>query len=279
MRIKKSERALTLCRLGALSKLFALAGIIVMMLGIGRTASADYQIGPDDVLQIKVYGYDDLDNESKVSESGRITFPLIGEITVGGLTTFDAEKKIAAALVGGNFIRNPQVTVSVLEYQGQLVSVLGQVNKPGRYPLKSASTLVDLIAMAGGINENGDERVIVTSRIDGKFSKREVNLREALEFADQSPPLTVAKGDVVYIPKAPVFYIYGEVQKPGAYRLEPKVSVAQAISLGGGLTPRGSLRGIDIERRNADGNHETLDAELTDPVKKDDIVVVDERWF
>ena len=279
MRIKKPSRALAFYRFWPLTKFFALVGMIVMMLGIGRTASADYQIGPDDVLQIKVYGYDDLDSESKVSESGRITFPLIGEITVGGLTTFGVEKKIADALVGGNFIKNPQVTVSVMEYQGQLVSVLGQVKKPGRYPLKSASTLIDLIAMAGGINENGDDRVIVTSRIDGKLSKREVNLREALELSDQSSPLTVAQGDIVYIPKAPVFYIYGEVQKAGAYRLEPKISVAQAISLGGGLTPRGSLRGIVIERRNSDGKHETLDAELSDPVKKDDIVVVDERWF
>lgn len=258
---------------------FVSVGLLLMVLGVGSTARADYQIGPDDILQIRVYGYDDLDSEPKVSASGRITFPLIGELMVSGLTTFDLEQKIARLLSDGSFIQNPNVTVGVLENQGQLVSVLGQVNKPGRYPLQTSSTLVDLIAMAGGINDKGDERVIVTSRVDGALTKKEINLRGLLESSEANPSFTVVKGDVVYIPRAPVFYIYGEVQKPGAYRVEPDLSVAQAISLGGGITPHGTLRGIEIERKNKTGHPETIDAELIDRVYQDDVVFVDERLF
>lgn len=253
--------------------------LILMMLGLVQSANADYQIGSDDSLQIKVYGYDDLTIEPRVSGSGRITFPLIGEISVAGLTTFDVEQKIARLLASGSFIKNPHVTVTILDNQGQLVSVLGQVNKPGRYPLQTSSNLIDMIAMAGGINEAGDDRAIITSRVDGKLFKKEINLRDALELPGEGPVLKVEKGDILFIPKAPVFYIYGQVQKPGAYRLDPNMSVAQAISLAGGLTLRGTLRGTVIERRNKDGKQDTIDVELTDPVYKEDVVVVDERWF
>ncbi len=256
-----------------------MVSLLLVMLGLAQTASADYPIGSDDSLQIKVYGYDDLTNEPRVSGSGRITFPLIGEISVAGLSTFEAEQKIAELLASGGFIKNPQVTVTVLDNQSQLVSVLGQVNKPGRYPLQTSSTLIDMIALAGGINEAGGDQVIITTLVDGKLSKREINLRDALELPGDGPALKVEKGDILYIPKAPVFYIYGQVQKPGAYRLDPNMSVAQAISLAGGLSLRGTLRGTVIERRNKEGNQDSIDVELTDPVNKEDVVVVDERWF
>ena len=247
--------------------------------GLSGTATAEFVIGADDVLQIKVYGYEDLTVETRVSSTGRITYPLIGEVEVSGQSTFEAERKIGQLLASGGFIKYPQVTISVLEFKSQQVSVLGQVNKPGLYPLESGSTLVDVIAMAGGINSSGDNRAVITRQTDGKGVKQEVDLQQTLELPENNKLFPVEKGDVIYIPKAPVFYIQGEVQRPGSYRLEPKMTVAQTLSLGGGLTVRGTLNGVVVQRRGQDGKPKTVDVELTDLVLKDDVVVFDERLF
>jgi polysaccharide export outer membrane protein len=263
----------------AQSKHAVLLVFLLMVFGFAGTATADYVIGADDALQIKVYGYDDLATQTRVSSNGRISFPLIGEVSVGGQSTFEAENKIAQLLSKGGFIKDPQVTVTVLEYKSQQVSVLGQVNKPGLYPLESKSSLVDVLAMAGGISQLGDYRAIVTRNSQGKTTKQEIDLRNALEFPEKSPLIAIEKGDVIYIPKAPVFYIQGEVMRAGVYALEPKMTVSQALSLGGGLSLKGTLRGIVIERHDADGKPKTIDVELHDPVLKDDVVVFKERLF
>jgi polysaccharide export outer membrane protein len=182
-------------------------------------------------------------------------------------------------LAQGGFVQNANVTVTVLEYRNQQVSVLGHVRAPGIYVLKSKNTLTDMIAMAGGLAELGDYRVIITRHVNGKAVKQEIDLRAILESPERSQTILIERGDIIYIPKAPVFYIYGEVQHSGSFRLEPDMTVAQAVSLGGGLTPRGTLRGIAIERRDSNGVSKTLEVELSDKVLKDDVVVVDERLF
>jgi polysaccharide export outer membrane protein len=252
-----------------------------------KTAQAEYVIGADDALRIMVYGYEDLKTETRVSTDGRISFPLIGEVSVAGKTTFETERELARLLKSGGFIIDPQVTVMVTEYKSQQVSVLGQVHKPGRYNLESANTLVDVIAMAGGITDLGDEKVIVARRSSegaitsniGSITRQEVNLREVFESSKKTELLPVQQGDIIYIPKASMFYIYGEVQRPGSYRIEPKLTVAQALSLGGGLTVRGTERDIIIKRTTEKTGIQNIDVKLTDLVHKDDVIVIDERWF
>jgi polysaccharide export outer membrane protein len=263
----------------AQSKHTVLLVFLLMVLGFAGTATAELVIGADDALQIKVYGYDDLATETRVSSDGRISFPLIGEVSVGGQSTFEAESKIAKLLTDGGFIQSPHVTVTVLEFKSQQVSVLGFVNKPGLYPLESRSSLVDMLAMAGGISQLGDHRAIVTRHINGKTIKQEIDLRVALEHPEDSNQFAAVKGDVIYIPKAPVFYIQGEVMRPGAFPLEPKMTVSQALSLGGGLTPKGTLRGIVIERHDANGKSEEIAVKMTDAVLKDDVLIFQERLF
>jgi polysaccharide biosynthesis/export protein len=244
-----------------------------------KQSIAAYNIGPDDVLRISVYGYEDLKTETRVSADGRITFPLIGEVPVSGKSSMELEESIAARLIEGGFIQNAQVSVTVLEHVSQQVSVLGYVNKPGRYPLDSDSSIVDLIAMAGGINDMGDSKAVVSRTVDGKPQKKELNLRAYLETAESIAPFKMQQGDVVYVPKAPMFYIYGEVQHPGGYPIEPDISVVKALSIGGGLTLRGTENGIIIKRKNESGALQEIDAELSDAVLKDDVIYVDERWF
>lgn len=252
---------------------------LVMAFCLVSSVRAEYLIGTDDVVQVKIYGYDDLTTSMRVAENGRIVLPLIGEVEVGGQTEFEAARNITQLLAKGGFIQDANVTVMIFEYKNQQVSVLGQIKAPGIYVLKSKTTLVDMIAMAGGLGELGDNRVIITRLINGKPVKREVDLRVALESPEQSEKVFIERGDVIYIPKAPVFYIYGEVQHSGSFRLEPDMTVSQALSLGGGLTLRGTLRDMVIERRDANNVSKKIEVELSDKVLKDDVIIVDERLF
>lgn len=245
-----------------------------------KFAYAEYEIGANDVLRITVVGYDELRVETRVSEDGRISFPMIGEVQVAGKSTFDVERETASMLSKGGFIIDPQVTVTILEFKSQQVSVLGQINKPGRYTLEPTTTLVDIIAMAGGINHSGDHNIILTRKDkSGALSKHQIDLRQILEISNDVKPFKIQQDDIIFVPKAPMFYIYGEVQRPGGFTIEPMLSVAQAISLGGGLTLRGTERGILIKRLQKNGKVEPVRAELTDLVQKNDVIVIDERWF
>ena len=251
---------------------------LLLLLPIQQSIAA-YNIGPDDVLNISVYGYEDLKTETRVSADGRISFPLIGKIEASGKSTMELEEAIAVRLISGGFIQDAQVSVTVMERVSQQVSVLGYVNKPGRYPLDSDSSIVDLIAMAEGIAELGDTKVVVTRTMDGKPQKQELDLRSYLENGQNTAPFKMHQGDVVYVPKASMFYIYGEVQHPGGYRIEPDISVVKALPIGGGLTLRGTENGIVVKRKNGSGDLEEVDVELGDTVLKDDVIYVGERWF
>jgi len=251
---------------------------VLLLLPVQHCIAA-YNIGPDDVLHITVYGYDDLKTETRVSADGRISFPLIGEVAASGKSTMELEEAIAVALISGGFIQDAQVNVTVSEHVSQQVSVLGYVNKPGRYPLDSDSSIVDLIAMAEGIDELGDTTVVVTRAVDGKPQKQELDLRTYMENGQNIAPFKMRQGDVVYVPKAPLFYIYGEVQRPGGYRIEPDISVVKALPIGGGLTLRGTENGIVVKRKNGRGDLQEVDVELGDAVLKDDVIYVGERWF
>jgi polysaccharide export outer membrane protein len=145
--------------------------------------------------------------------------------------------------------------------------------------LNSGSSIIDLIAMAGGIDILGDNKVVVTRTVDGKPKKHELNLSVYLEAAETFTPFKMQQGDVVYVPKAPMFYIYGEVQHPGSYRLESDTSVVRTLSIGGGLTPRGTENDIIIRRKNENGALQEIDVKLKDSVLKDDVIYVGERWF
>ncbi len=243
-----------------------------------QSASA-YNLGPDDVLSISVYGDTNLKTETRVSEDGRIIFPLIGSIEVGGKSSFELEEAIATRLIKGGFVHEAQVNVMVLEHVSQHISVLGYVKNPGRYPLNSNSTVIDSIAMAGGVQEMGGSKVVVTRTVNGGTQKQELNLQDYLETAQSIVPFKMQQGDVVYVTKADMFYIYGEVLKPGEYRITPTISVVKALSMGGGLTLRGTENGIIIKRNDAKGDLLEIDTKLNDVVLEGDVIYVGERWF
>lgn len=239
----------------------------------------EYVLGAGDMVRILVYGSQDLTTEVRVSEAGTINFPLLGELNLGGLSPVQAEQKIADGLEKGGFVKQPHVNLVVVQYLSQFVSVLGDVYKPGRFPLDRASTLSDALALAGGVTQNGSDIVTLSRTTKGKVTKQNYDLLEILANGDSNSNPKVFSGDIVFVPKAPVFYIYGEVQRPGSFRLQRDMTVAQALSTGGGLTARGTERGIEVKRVDKDGHLHTFDAKLGDKLQENDVVVISESWF
>jgi polysaccharide export outer membrane protein len=238
-------------------------------------------VGTGDTLRITVFRNPDLTTEARVTEQGTITFPLIGDVKVTGLTPQQVGASIADKLRTGRFVVNPEVSVAVAQVNSRQVSVLGNVNKPGRYPIDAAnSKLTDFIAAAGGVAGPGSDTVtVVQTRPDGQSFKTDVDLSRMFSEGNLKANMPLQPGDTIYVHKAPVVYVYGEVQKAGAYRLEPHMTVMQAIAMGGGLTVRGTERGVRIHRRDASGNVKKIDVALTDQVQTDDVVFVRESLF
>lgn len=236
-------------------------------------------LGPGDQVKISVFRNPDLATDTRVTERGTILFPLIGEISVAGLTPTQASKLIADKLRGGKYVVNPEVTVAATQVNSRQVSVLGNVNKPGRYPLDTATgKLTDLLALAGGVAPGGSDQVSIVTTRNGKTTTENVDLPSMLRAGDLSKNFELHAGDTIFVHRAPQVYIYGEVQKGGAYRLEKDMTVMQVLAMGGGLTPRGTQRGIRIERKEGDQTKQ-IDAKLTDRVKSDDVIYVRESLF
>jgi polysaccharide export outer membrane protein len=243
-------------------------------------AQPDYPLGAGDNIKIQVFQNPDLTLETRVSESGTITFPLIGQIGIGGLAISDAEKKIATALQSGGFLKAPQVNIALLLIRGNQISVLGQVTRPGRFPMETANTrLSDMLANAGGATQTGDDVAIVTGIRNAKPFRKEVDVPGIFLQSKAEDDLILQGGDTIYVHRAPVFYIYGEAQRPGAYRIERDMTVMQALTQGGGPTNRGSDKRLRLHRKNAKGVIETLEPKLTDPVLNNDVIYVKESIF
>lgn len=252
---------------------------LLLTLSAGFVGAADVLLGPGDVLKISVYGSPDLALETRVSEAGEITFPLVGNVTLGGLSVSAAEKKLGGLLEGGGFLRKAQVNIIVTSLQSQQVSVLGQVNRPGRYPLEGKRSVMDILAMAGGIAGDGSETVSLIRKRNGQSTKEEIDIVAMVRDANLNRDFDLAGNDVIYVERAPRFYIYGEVQRPGAFRLERSMTVLQALSVGGGLTARGTERAMRIKRRDADGKIQVITAKHDDLLQVDDVVYVQESLF
>ena len=257
-----------------------------------KKSDDDYVLASGDKVHIQVFENPDLTLDVKVTQDGSIAFPLIGEVNVVGLSAAKASQVIADALSRGGFINNPQVSLIVTEVVGSKITLLGYVNKPGVYPLSNSRiTISEALASAGGLlNRNQQESstqstasagdiAIISGVRNGQPFKKEISLDDL--FALKLPPELnyLTAGDVLYVPAAPTFYIYGEVQKPGTTNVLPGRNVMQAIALSGGLTLRGTQRNIKVFRKNAEGVVVKSSIGLTDLIQADDVLFVEESLF
>lgn len=243
-------------------------------------AAGEYRLAAGDVVRITVYQNPDLTLEGRISEAGVLSYPLLGNVRLGGLSVGEAERRIADGLRQGNFVRQPQVSILVTQVRGNQASVIGQVNRPGRFPIETGDMqLSDLIAMAGGVASNGADVITLVGTRDGRPYRREIDLPNMFRSANRQDDPIIQNGDVVYVERAPMIYIYGEVQRPGAFRLEREMTVMQGLAAGGGLTQRGTERGMRVHRRGPDGKVQVIQPSMDDRLRDGDVVYVRESLF
>lgn len=274
------------------------AGLVLAVLAAGlaaaapaaQEASAEYKIGPKDLLEISVLGVAEINKlVVRVSEEGRITLPLLGEVAVGNLTKFEVEKKLAQ-LAGETVVLKPQVTVHILEYISRRVSVVGAVGKPGPYELLGRQTVLSLVSEAGGLTQDAGEEIIVIRQLPGGDSTA---LRLSIDglFVQGDPKLNVAlePGDVINVPvdKPVPIYVFGQVRNPGALQVRRSSlpTLTQAIAQAGGFTDRANKKRVQIRRKDAAGKdleftvnvRNILKGKIKDiPLKVNDTVYVPE---
>ncbi len=326
----------------------------------------DYLLGAGDSIRINVFQNPELTTETRVSGTGLVTYPLIGEVNVGGKSIQTAEQLIAQALIKGGYVKEPQVNIVLLQVRGNQVAVLGMVNRPGRFPLETSNIplshvlanaggisanagngralllgfrdgqpykyevdlaslflgdiksedvlvsngdviyvtpgnqvsiigqvirpgrfsldgvkmrLVDALAMAGGMVPSASDSVVVTGVRDGHPFKKEFDVAGLFLSNESTEDIYVVANDQIYVHRAPVYYIYGEVQRPSSYRVERNMTVVQALAQGGGPTVRGTQRNIKLMRRNDAGVIEKVVPKLTDLIKANDVLYVEESLF
>ena len=330
---------------------------LILFLSLFSTLSyADYTLGAGDYIRVTVYGDADLLRETRVSEDGVLTLPLVGEVKVGGLTTIETEKRIAEQLKRGGFIANPQVSVLVLEFMSKSVSILGGVLKPGRYPVIRPSDVKDLIAEAGGLTPDGSEMITVikgdkrsefdlheiitqqvkssdatvvggetiyvgsrdvaligqlarpgkygiqgglrrisdfiahagganeaagevlfyTSSVSGSPVTVQINIDQLFRAPSSDINKQIYPGDIIYVPAVPQVYVYGEVQRPGMYKIDKNMTIMQAIAKAGGLTVRGTQRSVKLHRKNDQGEVIKQKSDLSSTLMDEDVLFIEE---
>ena len=252
--------------------------------------TATYKVGANDVLGIKVFGEDQLSNKYTVDTDGSITFPLIGRFQVGGLTTREIEESLTKALVP-DWLKRGQVSVEIAQYRSRSIFVMGEVRNPGRYSIEGPMTLLEVIANAGSTTATASDTIIVqrykeglaatiaAPALPGDDKSAEV-LRISLEdlrAGRLSANLLLQDSDTIIVPAADRVYVSGFVKTPGSYPIRPGMTVRQAITEAGGISERGSTRGIKIIRKNPKGLEVEIDAQMSDLVRPNDQIKVRQR--
>jgi polysaccharide export outer membrane protein len=256
---------------------------------IQSAAPATYQIGATDVLGIKVFGEEALNNNYTVDSDGSITFPLLGRVQVGGKTTREIEEHITRLLEAG-YIRKPQVSVEIATYRSRSIFVIGEVKSPGRYTINGPQTLLEVIAHAGSTTAAASDTIIVQRYKDGiaaavaapampgdseAVEVFRVSLTELRE-GQLNANILLQDSDTIIVPPAERFYVTGFVRTPGSFVLRPGMTVRQAIAEAGGISDRGSTRGIKIIRKE-NGKEVELDAGMSDLIKPNDTIRIRQR--
>jgi len=252
-------------------------------------ANSGYTIGADDLLTITVFGEADLTNKYRVESDGMITFPLVGRIPAAGLTLREVQDRLTTQLASG-FIRNPQVRVEVDQYRSQNVFVIGEVRSPGKITMTGSMSLIEALALAGSPTTAASTELVVVhpkkpkaagaatmpgDDVDAETTR--VNIKD-LQVGKAGQDVTLHDGDTIYVPKAQIFYITGQVKNPGQYVYDTGMNVQQAMALAGGLTDRGSDRGMKI-RRLFNGVEIEIDARLETKIQPNDTIIIRQRFF
>ena len=279
------------------AKALLTAWVLILGLAAVQAGAQDYRIGPGDVLDIWVFGEDDISRLYEVGLNGYIDFPMIGPIKVSGLTVNEIKESLVGHL-GEDYLVNPQLQIQIKEYNSQKVYVLGAVAKPGYYEVRGETTILELIGRAGGVTAQGGQNFYLVRggqptvadpdrqpdmETGGEISEPIIiDSRKLLDEGDVSLNLELQGGDILYVPKGEEVFVYGEVKKPGSVKWADGLTVLRAVSLAGGPSQLAATKRVQIIRTQ-DGTQQKYEVNLRDiskgkdpdfPLMPDDIVVV-----
>lgn len=257
-------------------------------------AQDDYVVGPEDEISITVWDHPDLTRKIRINLEGNISFPLIGEVQVGGLTTIEIEKKIQK-LLDKDYIINPQVTVVVESFRSSKISIMGEVKMPGSYALTRRMSVVEALSLAGGLLSEADHEIMIVRPKKGEARGRpflpeeledseiiRIQIRDLLQREgsqeEKTRNIEVKHGDTIFVPKARLFYVTGEVTRPGQYAYQRGMSLLHAISTAGGFTEK-ARRGKVKVVREVEGKKVELSLKLDEPIEPGDTIVVPESFW
>ena len=219
----------------------------------------DYRIGPGDVLSIDMAGEPDLRRKVKVMEQGTIRLPFIDrDLKIAGMS----EPELTAILRQSYtaILKEPQVTIFIEEYHARMASIAGAVNQPKQIPLTRELRLYDLISIAGGINERaGNIAQLIHTRPEDSLEV--IDLRDLVRRPDLNR--VIRDGDFINVPEAGIFYVTGNVSKPGSFPLKDSIKLSQAIAMAGGVLPDSKKREIRLVR-TTDPSRTTTSEEVID---------------
>lgn len=247
----------------------------------------DYRIGPNDELAINVLDAPDLSNAYRVAADGHMSMPLLGAIKAAGLTPRQLEL-VLQALLRRTYMKDPQVTVTVVEMQSHSVSVLGAVKNPGVFQIRGTKTLLEMLSMAGGLAPNAGNSVVVMRGASAEFvpdkapqvqnvnstlpssetksdDAVEINLKRLLDSGDPKYNVSVYPGDIVKVKAAGIVYVVGDVKRPGGFPIQDNehITVLQAIALGEGMTPTAAKSKATIIRIAKNGQQIEIPVHLS----------------
>jgi polysaccharide export outer membrane protein len=252
------------------------------------SSSGDYVVGAQDVLKVTVFDEPQLSGTFRVDTDGTFTYPFVGRITATGQTLRSIESTLTTLLADG-YVKRPQVAIEVEEYRSRSIFVVGEVRTPGKYPLTGQMTLIEALAQAGSTTATASSEVLILRRpagagadgaalspgAPGVMQTLRVSLTDMQSGRESTNPV-LQEGDTIFVARAERFYVTGQVRSPGAYTYERGMTVLQAISLAGGLSDRGSNRGIKIVRMTG-GKKREIGAKLEDLIEPNDTIVVRQR--
>ena len=249
-----------------------------LLLSVHRTGSAtdgEYRIGVGDKLEINVFGHEDLTKIVEVRSDGTMNYPLIGDMRVAGRTAAEIDGELTRVL-SRDFLVDPQVSVDVREYQSQWVTIIGEVRNPGKYVLKRNMRVIDVLAEAGGATKEAGSQILVTRQgPDGSPRQLTVDRNRILGQENQDTNILLEHGDILTVGERELFFIRGEVARPGPYQFESGLTVLRAISYAGGFSQFANRKHVDVLRTGAKGVQEkvTVNLKAIEEGKAQDIVL------
>ena len=262
-----------------MNRLSVWLGMLLLAIGLATATAAaaaepadqGYVLGPDDAVQVVVYGQADVSITTRIKADGTIVMPLIGTLKASGQTNISLAKLITDKLTQGGFLKTPVVNVEIGAYVSKSVNVAGRVGTPGIIPLDRPYRALDVLLKAGWLRETGANYVYLR-RSGAPEQRLDV---DAMVRGDMDKNPLLRADDTLYVPEADTFFIYGQINRPGSFPVLAGMTIRQALAVAGGATPQGSTGKVGLVR----GSAKVVDADLAQVVQKNDVIIVKERLF